>query len=73
MNAYDISYYNNKLLTQYNIVYTIHPITEWHGLRTIVNIYCPIHKTYKTINLQKIFNGKRSVHPCHICCINNHV
>lgn len=64
---YDIEYYEQKLKQQYNHSYSIIPITEWHGLRTIVRIHCLTHDTMRQTNLQKIFNGKKSTVPCRFC------
>ena len=65
--AYPVEYYEASLKRLYNNDYTIYPITDWHGLRTYVRILCHSHRTYRNVNLKKVFNGKKSTRPCRKC------
>lgn len=65
--AYPVEYYETKLKEIYGKEYEIVPISDWHGLRTEVRIFCCEHKSYRTVNLKKIFNGRKSTRPCRKC------
>jgi hypothetical protein len=65
--AYPVEYYEGKLKNIYGKDYEIMPITEWHGLRTLVRIFCCSHKSFRKVSLKKIFNGKKSTRPCREC------
>lgn len=68
---YAVEYYEERLRELYKIAYLITPLSEWHGLRTWVEIHCPIHYGNRIVYLKKIFNGKKSTHPCRQCVIND--
>ena len=69
--AYPVEYYEQRLKALYNKQYEIVPITEWHGLRTIVKVFCHQHKTYRLVNLKKVFNGLKSTRPCRKCYLES--
>lgn len=68
---YPVEYYEGLLKKLYGIIYIITPVTEWHGLRTNVNIYCSVHKTIRTVYLKKVFNGTKSTRPCRKCYLDS--
>lgn len=69
--AYPVEYYEGKLKDIYGKSYEIIPISEWHGLRTIVKVFCRQHKTYRLVNLKKVFNGLKSTRPCRKCYLES--
>lgn len=66
----EIGHYETKLFDKFGIKYRIVPQTDWHGVRTQVNIFCGVHDTIRYVYLQKIFNGKNSTRPCRQCYLD---
>ena len=66
-----ISHYENKLYQKFMVDYHIIPTELWIGVRTNVEISCPIHKTKRPCWLQKIFNGRMSLWPCRQCYLDS--
>ena len=65
----EVSHYENKLFEQYGSEYRIIPVEGWKGVKTDVEIYCVKCGTKRQINLQMLFKGKHSTHPCHACAV----
>lgn len=64
------AHYELKLYQKFLREYTIVPREIWRGVRTDVDIYCPIHQTKRSVWLQKVFNGKNSLWPCRQCYLD---
>lgn len=68
---YSPEYYEAQLEVLHGSEYNILPQTEWHGLRTWVNIVCIKHGTTRNVELKKVFNGAKSTWPCRRCYLDS--
>lgn len=68
---YPVEYYEEKLKDEFKQSYEIIPLSEWHGLRTDVRIFCHKHRTFRNVYLKKVFNGKKSTKPCRKCYLES--
>lgn len=68
---YPVEYYETMLKNLYGIDYLITPLSDWHGLRSEVQIYCTKHGTYRKVYLKKVFNGAKSTRPCRQCYLDS--
>lgn len=66
-----IAHYENLLYKKFGVEYSIHPLEQWHGVRTDVYITCSVHKTNREVWLQKVFNGKNSTWACRQCYLDS--
>ena len=69
--AYPVEYYEQRLKELFGKEYEIILQGDWHGLRTMVKIFCYQHKTFREVYLKKVFNGKKSTRPCRICYLES--
>lgn len=69
--AYPVEYYEQRLKEMFGKEYEIILLEDWHGLRTMVEIFCYEHKTFREVYLKKVFNGKKSTRPCRKCYLES--